>query len=96
MKKNKFITAILSIDEWNLIREAMDRYEDYLLDIVALAYDKNLKEHTRKKHQIVYHFNHCAIAKIEELDLKDKKERRKNVRKSKQKENNDLSTTQNN
>ena len=96
MKKNKFMTAILSIDEWNMIREAMTRYEEYLSDLLALASSKSMKEYIRRKYNLCYHFNHEATAKIEELDLKDKKERRKNVRKSKQKENHDFSTTQNN
>lgn len=83
-KKTKFITCILTQDEWNLIKGEMKHREEVLEDIFA-TYNKcgnKVPLYAQNEYKIVYHFNHVAIDNIE--DLANKEERRRKSDRKKQ------------
>ena len=85
-KKSKFVQVILTREEWNAIKSSMEIYES----ICENNYNHqipSIQKVWRNTFKIVYHFNHIALANIEDLIEKADKERRKKSRdKSKQKE----------
>lgn len=73
-KKTKFMTCILTQDEWNLIKEMFDIHEEYYEQLSA-RYPKN--KTFKNKYKLVYHFNHVAIDNIEDLANKEERRRKK-------------------
>lgn len=81
-KKAKFMTIILSQDEWEMVKIAMGKLQDYFEDS---SFSSN----------IVKHFNSISVPVIEELADKietQRKERRIKSGKSKQHKNKNYST----
>ena len=82
-RKTKFMTAILSKDEWKLIKISMKWIQEYLDDSVGYAIIRGDKAQ-RKMYQhllnIVKHFNSISVDSIEELADKIERERRKKSR----------------
>ena len=63
-KKNKFMTIILSQDEWEMVKIAMENLQDYFEDS---SFSSN----------IVKHFNSISVPVIEELADKIEKQRKR-------------------
>lgn len=83
-KKTKFITAILSEDEWNIIKQVMVEHEIDLETLIAYHHgNKAFQNKLLPLYAIVHHFNSQSVLTIEELDEKDKKLRRKEKRNGK-------------
>ena len=81
-KKTKFMTIILSEDEWEMVKMAMGKLQEYFDDS---SFSSN----------IVKHFNSISVPVIEELAVKienQRKERRIRSDKSKQLKNKNYST----
>ena len=82
-KKTKFMTIILSEDEWEMVKMAMEKLQEYFDDS---SFSSN----------IVKHFNSISVPVIEELAVKIENQRRKERRirsdKSKQLKNKNYST----
>lgn len=81
-KKTKFMTIILSQDEWEMVKMAMGKLQEYFDDS---SFSSN----------IVKHFNSISVPVIEELAdkiEKQRKERRIRSGKSKQHKNKNYST----
>lgn len=81
-KKTKFMTIILSQDEWEMVKMAMGKLQEYFDDS---SFSSN----------IVKHFNSISVPVIEELADKienQRKERRIRSGKSKQHKNKNYST----
>lgn len=75
-RKTKFMTAILSQDEWQYIQSAMEIYED----ICEKNYNHQIpsvKKIWRKAYHIVHHFNSISVNNIEDMADKIEKQRRK-------------------
>ena len=68
-KKNKFMTIILSQDEWEMVKMAMENLQEYFDDS---SFSSN----------IVKHFNSISVPVIEELADKIEKRRHQNGRKN--------------
>ena len=83
MRKTKFMTIILSEDEWEMVKIAMEKLQEYFDDS---SFSSN----------IVKHFNSISVPVIEELAVKIEKQKRKERRirsdKSKQLKNKNYST----
>ncbi len=86
-RKNKFITIILSQDEWEMVKMAMEKLQEYF-------------DETSFSSNIVKHFNSISVPVIEELADKIENQRRKERKiksgKSKQHKNKNYSTKRNN
>ena len=67
--KTKFMTIILSQDEWEMVKMAMENLKDYFDDS---SFSSN----------IVKHFNAISVPVIEELADKIEKRRQQNGRKN--------------
>lgn len=81
-KKTKFITVILSQDEWEMVKMAMGKLQEYFDDSLFSS-------------NIVKHFNSISVPIIEYLAdkiEKQRKERRIRSGKSKQHKNKNYST----
>ena len=82
--KTKFMTIILSQDEWEMVKMAMGKLQEYFDDS---SFSSNI---------LVKHFNSISVPVIEELADKIEKQRRKERRirsgKSKQHKNKNYST----
>ena len=82
-KKAKFMTIILSHDEWEMVKMAMENLQDYFDDSTFSS-------------NIVKHFNSISVPVIEQLADKIETQRRKERRiksgKSKQHKNKNYST----
>ena len=63
-KKNKFMTIILSQDEWEMVKMAMEKLQEYFDDS---SFSSN----------IVKHFNSISVPVIEELADKIEKQRKR-------------------
>ena len=68
-KKAKFMTIILSQDEWEMVKMAMGKLQDYF-------------EESSFSSNIVKHFNSISVPVIEELADKIEKRRHQNGRKN--------------
>lgn len=82
-RKHKFMTAILSQDEWEMIKISMKWIEEYLDDSVGYAIirgDKAKRKIYQHSLNIVKHFNSISVDSIEELADKIERERRKKSR----------------
>ena len=81
--KTKFMTIILSQDEWEMVKMAMEKLQEYFDDS---SFSSN----------IVKHFNSISVPIIEDLAVKIENQRRKERRirsgKSKQHKNKNYST----
>lgn len=62
-KKAKFMTIILSQDEWEMVKMAMEKLQDYF-------------DESSFSSNIVKHFNSISVPVIEELADKIEKQRR--------------------
>jgi len=85
-RKNKFMTAILSQNEWILIKKAMENLEPYFYDkltFAKVAESKKVQKYYQKLFNITHHFNSVSIANIEDLADKIEKQRRKEKRSEK-------------
>ena len=82
-KKTKFMTIILSEDEWEMVKMAMRKLQEYF-------------DESSFSSNIVKHFNSISVPVIEELAVKIENQRRKEKRirsdKSKQLKNKNYST----
>lgn len=81
-RKTKFMTIILSEDEWEMVKMAMGKLQDYF-------------DESSFSSNIVKHFNSISVPVIEELAdkiEKQRKERRIRSGKSKQHKNKNYST----
>ena len=67
-RKTKFMTIILSKDEWEMVKMAMGKLQEYFDDS---SFSSN----------IVKHFNSISVPVIEELAVKIEKQRRKEHKK---------------
>lgn len=76
-KKTKFMTAILSRDEWEMIKYAMSLLEE---TATSMVHSFRCKEYQRV-YAIVSHFNSVSIANIEDMADKIEKQRKKERRK---------------
>lgn len=79
-RKTKFMTAILSEEEWELIKISMEELQEYLDDKVSFAIirgDRSGKKFYQNKLNIVKHFNSISVPNIEDLADKIEKQRRK-------------------
>lgn len=87
-KKTKFVQVILTREEWEMVKQSMRLMEFDLNETIGIRTTMKMsKSYYQNQYNIVYHFNHCALANIEDLIEKADKERRKKSRdKSKQKE----------
>lgn len=86
-RKTKFMTAILSRDEWILIKKAMENLEPYFYDKLTFAKiteGKKVQKYYQKLFDIVHHFNSVSIANIE--DMADKIEKQRKEKRSEKKE----------
>lgn len=70
-KKTKFMTIILSQDEWEMVKMAMGKLQDYFDDS---SFSSN----------IVKHFNSISVPVIEELADKIEKQRKEHKKWKKQ------------
>ena len=68
-KKTKFMTIILSQDEWEMVKMAMENLQEYF-------YESSFSSN------IVKHFNSISVPVIEELADKIEKRRYQNGRKN--------------
>ena len=68
-KKAKFMTIILSEDEWEMVKMAMGKLQDYF-------------DESSFSSNIVKHFNSISVPVIEELAVKIEKRRQQNGRKN--------------
>lgn len=82
-RKTKFMTAIISHNEWEAIKMAMIKQEQELENLVLdLECYKKLKSYKRLKnyYNVVHHFNSISVPNIEDLADKIERERRKKSR----------------
>ena len=70
-KKAKFMTIILSEDEWEMVKMAMGKLQEYFDDS---SFSSN----------IVKHFNSISVPVIEELAVKIEKQRKEHTKWHKQ------------
>ena len=68
-KKTKFMTIILSQDEWEMVKMAMEKLQDYF-------------DESSFSSNIVKHFNSISVPVIEELADKIEKRKHQNGRKN--------------
>lgn len=89
-KKTKFMTAILSQEEWEAIQYAMKYAENEIERVLAtlevqIANKENVwrdnmiynLQRIKREFAIVHHFNSISVPKIEDLADKIEKQRRK-------------------
>lgn len=98
-KKTKFMTAILSVNEWNMIKVAMVN-EEYHIQGFLTKYQFNPNSKTykliTKKLEAIHHFNSISVDNIEDMADKIERERRKKSRdKPKQKASRNLANEPN-
>lgn len=85
--KHKFMTAILSEEEWKMIKLSMEWIQEYLDDSVGYAIirgDKTKRKLYQHSLNIVKHFNSISVPNIE--DLADKIEKQRKEKRSEKKE----------
>jgi len=79
-RKHKFMTAILSQEEWCMIKSAMVDFEMMLSSKVLSSTNKIERNYYSHLFQVAQHFNSISVPNIEDLADKIERERRKKSR----------------